>query len=169
MPTIRALSIAVVSMFVGFAPLAAQTRPEKLIERVSAGTIDAALRDIMAAQAASTDAAVSHEFVIDSAAIEHPRLRYWVASRLRSAGAEIHEQWSDVVFVTEGKAILRTGRKLANGREQSPHEWRSASIENAQEEEVGKGDVFVIPAGIAHQYVIAAGTRFTYLTLKVPR
>jgi mannose-6-phosphate isomerase-like protein (cupin superfamily) len=135
----------------------APVAPDTLVVRVPAEATAAAVRAIAAA--APIDRSIP---------TGNPSVRYVVITRKEIGAAELHEGWTDVAFVQSGSGVLRTGRTLAGGRRTEPWEWRGATIVGPREQPAQPGDVFVIPAGLAHQWRPNPGAPLTYLTVKVP-
>jgi quercetin dioxygenase-like cupin family protein len=48
-----------------------------------------------------------------------------------------------------------------------PHEVRGTSIDGGETKQIVPGDIIHIPARVPHQLKIAAGTKLTYLVIKV--
>jgi len=69
--------------------------------------------------------------------------------------------------VESGQATLATGGKVVNGKVTGAGEIRGPSIQGAQNRELGPGDVVNIPAGTPHQLLLKAGTKLSYLVVKV--
>lgn len=149
----------------GLGQAAPETAP---VIHVPAAVTESTFRELAKARTARGAAIPALEVAIDTATTGDPRFRYWVAARRETAVAEIHEEWTDVVFVRSGTAVLRTGPRLADGRLEAPHEWRGAVIEHSQDRHLGPGDVVIIPAGVAHQYRPTGSAPFAYLTVKLP-
>jgi mannose-6-phosphate isomerase-like protein (cupin superfamily) len=122
--------------------------------------IDVALRELTASRAPGDIARVLPTG--DSA-----QYQFVVLRRQLAAGAELHEHWSDVVFVRTGQAILRTGRTLHGLHDLGQGEATGTGIAGAHDQAVGPGDVLVIPAGLGHQWLPAGAEPFAYLILKV--
>jgi len=80
---------------------------------------------------------------------------------------ELHEGFTDIFVVQRGTATLRYGGTVAGNKVTTPGEWRGGAIQNGTDTMLHPGDVVVIPAGIPHQVLPAAGQHFIYLTLKV--
>lgn len=81
--------------------------------------------------------------------------------------AELHETQTDIMIVDEGKAMLIVGGTMVAPKTIKPHEVRGTSIEGGETKEIGPGDIIHIPSNIPHQLKIAAGSKFTYLVIKV--
>ena len=81
--------------------------------------------------------------------------------------AELHESQTDIMIVDEGKAMLIVGGTMVAPKTIKPHEVRGTSIKGGETKEIGPGDIIHIPSNIPHQLKIAAGSKFTYLVIKV--
>jgi mannose-6-phosphate isomerase-like protein (cupin superfamily) len=81
---------------------------------------------------------------------------------------EVHDNWTDVIVVESGEATLMIGGTPLNPKATSPGEWRAASATGAEKKPIAPGDILHIPAGVAHQFLIAPGKKITYFALKVP-
>ena len=79
---------------------------------------------------------------------------------------ELHANWDDVVIVRSGTGVLRTGRQLIGQRLTLPGNWRGGTIQHPDARSLHEGDIVVIPAGVAHQFIPAGSTSFTYWALK---
>jgi mannose-6-phosphate isomerase-like protein (cupin superfamily) len=90
-----------------------------------------------------------------------------LSERTVSGGAEIHAHFDDVMLVTEGKATLVTGGDLIDAHSVSEGEIAGTGIRNGVIQSVATGDVIHIPAGTPHQLLIAAGTTYSALVIKV--
>jgi mannose-6-phosphate isomerase-like protein (cupin superfamily) len=82
---------------------------------------------------------------------------------------ELHEGFTDIFVVQRGSATLRYGGTVAGNKVTTPGEWRGGTIQNGTDAVLHPGDVVVIPAGIPHQLLPAAGQHFIYLTFKVAK
>jgi mannose-6-phosphate isomerase-like protein (cupin superfamily) len=90
-----------------------------------------------------------------------------LSARTASGGAEIHAHFDDVMLVTEGKATLITGGTVVDGQTESDGETHGASIRDGISQTISVGDVVHIPAGTPHQLLIAPGTAYSALVIKV--
>jgi mannose-6-phosphate isomerase-like protein (cupin superfamily) len=90
-----------------------------------------------------------------------------LSERTVSGGAEIHAHFDDVMLVTDGKATLVTGGELIDARTVGDGEIAGTGIRNGQSQTVMTGDVIHIPAGIPHQLLIAVGTTYSAVVIKV--
>ena len=98
---------------------------------------------------------------------EYPNHYTMISLRHKNGGAEIHQEFSDLFFVVEGNATLLSGGDLQNGKIVSPGEMRGAAVKNGTSTELNKGDFVHIPAGVAHQLLVADGGTFVYFVVKV--
>jgi mannose-6-phosphate isomerase-like protein (cupin superfamily) len=87
--------------------------------------------------------------------------------RTASGGAEIHEHYDDIFFVTEGKAKLVTGGSVIHAKTDSEGETKGSSIQNGESQTIAKGDVVHIPAGLPHQLILAPGAVYSSIVIKV--
>ena len=81
---------------------------------------------------------------------------------------EVHDHWTDVIVVESGEATLMIGGTPVSPKSTAPGEWRAASATGAEKRPIAPGDILHIPAGVPHQFVVAAGKKVTYFALKVP-
>ncbi len=88
-------------------------------------------------------------------------------TRERSGQAEIHQRAADLFVVQAGEATLITGGRITGGKPTTPGEVRGAAIEGGQKQTIAAGDIVHVPAGVAHQVVLAPGGRITYFALKI--
>jgi len=86
--------------------------------------------------------------------------RVKASSRTKVLDAEIHMEWTDVIYIQKGSATLVTGGKLSNdttpktfpdGRPFNETKMGS-SIIGGESRRVSVGDVVVIPAGTPHWF-----------------
>lgn len=87
--------------------------------------------------------------------------------RTASGGAEMHAHYDDIFLVTEGKADLVTGGTIGNGKTDSEGETKGSSIQNGESQTIAKGDVVHIPAGTPHQLILAPGSIYSSIVIKV--
>src|SRR5436309_6169432 len=75
------------------------------------------------------------------------------ASRREKPGmAEIHTKDADIVYVLDGTATLVTGGTAVNAKVTEPDELRGTSISGGASQQLKKGDVIVVPAGVPHWF-----------------
>ena len=97
----------------------------------------------------------------------HSRYQYLQIRRGKSGVPEVHDRWTDVTIVQSGRATLLSGGRVSGNHVEMPGEHRGGTITGGTSRPVGPGDLMIIPAGIPHQYVIAAGDSLRYITVKV--
>ena len=90
-----------------------------------------------------------------------------LSERTASGGAEIHAHFDDVMIVTGGSATLITGGDLINPHAGANGETTGTEIHNGASQTIATGDVVHIPAGTPHQLIIAPGTTYSALVIKV--
>ena len=89
------------------------------------------------------------------------------ASRRDASGeAEVHALDTDIFYVLEGSATIVTGGEVVGAKETAAGERRGASITGGASRTLSKGDVFIVPGGVPHQFT-AVRAPFLYYTVKV--
>jgi len=77
------------------------------------------------------------------------------ASRREAPGmAEVHVRDTDIIYVLDGTATVVTGGDVIGGKAlaESADEIRGASIRGGTVQRLAKGDVFIVPNGVPHQF-----------------
>ena len=87
--------------------------------------------------------------------------------RMASGGAEAHAHYDDIFLVTEGSAKLVTGGSVIHAKTDGEGETKGSGIENGKSETIAKGDVVHIPAGVPHQLILAPGSTYSSIVIKV--
>jgi mannose-6-phosphate isomerase-like protein (cupin superfamily) len=90
-----------------------------------------------------------------------------ISHREGDGSAELHETQADILIVETGEAKLIVGGTMVEPKTVKPHEVRGSSIEGGETKQLVPGDIVHIPAKVPHQLKIKAGTKFTYLVIKV--
>lgn len=98
-----------------------------------------------------------------------PGLTYALTQRDSSGTVERHDAWTDLFVVQRGSATLVSGGHVVGAREASPGEWRGGTVTGATPVVLHAGDIAIIPAGTAHQMLVAPGERVTYLAYKIAK
>jgi hypothetical protein len=93
----------------------------------------------------------------------------WLAHREADGLVEIHQDWSDLVFVVSGGASLRTGGEIERPYTESAGELRSTSVRGGEMRRLKAGDVINVPAGVPHQFLIPPGQQITFFTMKIAK
>jgi glc operon protein GlcG len=89
------------------------------------------------------------------------------ASRREKPGqAEIHTKDTDVIYVLDGKATFVTGGEAVDSKETAANELRGSSIHGGETRQIAKGEVIVVPSGVAHQF-LEVTSPFLYYVVKV--
>ncbi len=99
----------------------------------------------------------------------HGRYKRVEETRTSNGRPEIHDYLEDVVLVQSGHATLLSGGHVVGGSVVSAGEYRGGKIVGGTSRSLAPGDEFTIAAGVPHQYFIARGDSFRYLTVKVPQ
>jgi quercetin dioxygenase-like cupin family protein len=90
-----------------------------------------------------------------------------LSERTASGKAEIHAHFDDVMYVMDGKATLITGGEVIEPHDGANGETSGSGIRNGNSQAIAAGDIIHIPAGVPHQLVIAPGTTYVALVIKV--
>jgi uncharacterized RmlC-like cupin family protein len=90
-----------------------------------------------------------------------------LAVRTKSGGAELHAEYADILFVTDGVATLITGGTVEDAKSVGPGEVRGSAVKDGVARKLGKGDVIHISPNTPHQMLIADGHSLTYFVVKV--
>ena len=98
---------------------------------------------------------------------EFPQHAVMLSFRSRSGEAEVHADFADIFYVIEGSATLVCGGTVEGAREIRPWEIRGASITGGVQYAMRAGDVAHVPAGQAHQMLLAGEKTITCLVVKV--
>ena len=89
------------------------------------------------------------------------------ASHRDQAGqAEVHELDTDIIYVLDGSATFVTGGTAVNAKTIAPTEIRGSSINGGESRVITKGDVIIVPKGVAHWFKEIPGP-FNYYVVKV--
>ena len=90
------------------------------------------------------------------------------ASRREGPGmAEVHVRDTDIIYVLDGTATVVTGGDVVDGKPlaTSADEIRGASITGGKTQHLVKGDLFVVPNGVPHQFTEVTAP-FLYYVVK---
>jgi mannose-6-phosphate isomerase-like protein (cupin superfamily) len=87
--------------------------------------------------------------------------------RLRDGEAEVHQNFADLFYVLEGRAILITGGTVVGAKNTGPGETRGASVEGGARQELRVGDLAHVPAGVPHQMLVPGEQSFVSFVLKI--
>jgi mannose-6-phosphate isomerase-like protein (cupin superfamily) len=81
--------------------------------------------------------------------------------------AELHDEFADLYFVLDGRAILVTGGELVGGLPIDEGEYRGLTIENGTQQELRTGDVVHVPAGVPHQILVGGNRTITCFVVRI--
>jgi len=87
--------------------------------------------------------------------------------RTASGGAEIHQHYDDIFVVTDGSATLITGGTVVDPKTGADGETKGTRIQDGKSQTITKDDIVHIPAGTPHQLIIAPGTTYSSIVVKV--
>lgn len=90
------------------------------------------------------------------------------ASRRDAPGkAEVHVRDTDIIYVLEGTATVVTGGDVIEGAAlpETAEEIRGTSIRGGVAQRLAKGDVFIVPNGVPHQFT-QVSVPFLYYVVK---
>ncbi|HET7218174.1 MAG TPA: cupin domain-containing protein [Vicinamibacterales bacterium] len=88
------------------------------------------------------------------------------ASRREAPGmAEVHTTDTDIIYVLDGTATVITGGTVVDGKTIARDEIRGAAITGGKTQPLAKGDVFVVPNGVPHQFTETTNP-FLYYVVK---
>ena len=90
-----------------------------------------------------------------------------ISHREKNGFVEVHEKLVDVLVVQSGEATLVVGGEVVGSRTTGAGEIQGDSIKDGVSKKVAAGDVIHIPAGVPHQFFVAAGKQITYFVVKV--
>ncbi|MGA2558618.1 MAG: hypothetical protein ABSF17_02980 [Terracidiphilus sp.] len=90
-----------------------------------------------------------------------------ISERAASGGAEMHAHFVDIFYVTAGKATLITGGQIVAPRKGDDGETTGTGILDGKAHPIGVGDVVHIPAGVPHQLLVAPGSHYSAVVIKV--
>jgi quercetin dioxygenase-like cupin family protein len=79
---------------------------------------------------------------------------------------EIHDKETDIFYITDGEATFVTGGTMVGGKQTAPNQLRGTDVKGGEARHLKKGDVIVIPAGVAHWFKEVSPS-INYLTIKV--
>jgi quercetin dioxygenase-like cupin family protein len=88
------------------------------------------------------------------------------AHRETGGHVEVHDKETDVLYILDGEATFVYGGEMVGGKVSRPGQWLGTDITGGQTRHIGKGDVFVIDAGIPHWFKDVPKS-VTYFVVKV--
>ncbi len=94
---------------------------------------------------------------------KHDAYQIHMTARDKSGLAEIHDNWSDHIFIQKGEASFIIGGVAVDAKITAPGERRGTAIEGGTTMVVRPGDYLFIPPGTPHQMVVKPGQRATFI------
>jgi mannose-6-phosphate isomerase-like protein (cupin superfamily) len=88
--------------------------------------------------------------------------------RVAVGPAVVHEKHAEFFTVVEGAGTLVTGGRLAGEKRTNAMTRIGTAIEGGTDRRVGKGDVFIVPQNVPHQF-IDMPVPLVLISLHVPR
>jgi mannose-6-phosphate isomerase-like protein (cupin superfamily) len=89
-----------------------------------------------------------------------------ITTRDKSGLAEIHENWSDHIFIQQGEASFILGGTVPDAKVREPGEKRGSAIVGGRTIDVHPGDYLFVPPGTPHQMVMKTGQRATFIGVR---
>ena len=97
---------------------------------------------------------------------KHDGYEIHITARDKSGKAEIHENWSDHIFIQEGQASFILGGVAVDAKETAPGEKRGTSIKGGITKVMLPGDYLFVPPGTPHQMILKPGQRVQFIGLR---
>ena len=85
----------------------------------------------------------------------------------KSDMAELHETESDFHIGKRGKATFVIGGELVDKESLPRKQQRGTSIRGGTRYAIAPGDIFHVPPGVAHQYIIGPDEPYMYILIKI--
>ena len=92
-----------------------------------------------------------------------------ISHRTATGRVEVHQAVADFVVVQSGTATLVTGGEVVDPVTTGANEIGGSAIKGGVSRTVTTGDVYVIPPGVPHWYVLEPGGEITCLLIKVTK
>jgi hypothetical protein len=98
---------------------------------------------------------------------EYPRHKAMLRFHSRDSDAEMLDDCAILLCVLAGSAVLATGGSLLRARPVEPGVMQGDSIEGGQRQQLKAGDVVHLPAGLAHQLLVAGEQTVACFAMKI--
>ena len=98
---------------------------------------------------------------------EYPHYSVTLSFLGRSGDAEVHHGYACMFQILAGAATLATGGTVVRPRPAGAGEIVGISIEGGMNQELRQGEFAHVPAGVAHQFLIAGDKSITCLVVKI--
>jgi mannose-6-phosphate isomerase-like protein (cupin superfamily) len=118
----------------------AQTQPTKTIQKNKATLFSAS--------------EMNEAFAKGATLVDQPGLNFRASTgrRDKPGQVEVHADWTDLLYITEGAATFVTGGTMVNGKTTAKGEMRGESIQGGETHHLEKGSLIVVPAGVPHWF-----------------
>jgi mannose-6-phosphate isomerase-like protein (cupin superfamily) len=90
-----------------------------------------------------------------------------ISVRTTSGGAEIHAHFDDVMIVQQGTATLITGGTVIDSKTGPDGETKGTGLQGGKSQTISVGDLVTVNAGVPHQIIVASGTTYSAVVVKV--
>jgi mannose-6-phosphate isomerase-like protein (cupin superfamily) len=90
-----------------------------------------------------------------------------ITRRDATGQAEFHEKQADIIIIRSGRASIKIGGKILDGKTTAPNEIRGTTIEGADIHPLNEGDIIHIPVKTPHQVLLETGQTIEYFAIKV--
>ncbi|HEY1256380.1 MAG TPA: hypothetical protein VGF01_16510 [Terracidiphilus sp.] len=102
-----------------------------------------------------------------STLVDYGSYKLQLSVRTTNGGAEIHAHFDDVMIVEQGSATLITGGTVVDAKTGPDGETRGSKIIDGTSRTLAAGDMVTIRAGTPHQLLIAPGTAYSAVVVKI--
>ncbi|MFZ1084359.1 MAG: hypothetical protein WAN35_05295 [Terracidiphilus sp.] len=102
-----------------------------------------------------------------STLVDYGSYKLQLSVRTTSGGAEVHAHFNDVMIVEQGSATLITGGTVVDAKTGPDGETRGSRIIDGTSRTLVAGDMVTIRAGTPHQLLIAPGTLYSAVVVKI--
>jgi mannose-6-phosphate isomerase-like protein (cupin superfamily) len=94
---------------------------------------------------------------------KHESYQIHITARDKSGVVEIHDNWSDHIFIQEGEASFVVGGVAVDAKVTAPGERRGTAIKGGTTMVVRPGDYLFIPPGTPHQMIVKPGQQAKFI------
>lgn len=106
---------------------------------------------------------VAAGFARGSVLVNRPDYMIHASRRTAPGKVEIHDKDTDLIYMLEGEATFVTGGTLLDGEVTGEDEVRGTKLEGGTTRVLKKGDVCVVPNGVAHWFKEVKGPVLYYV------
>ena len=83
---------------------------------------------------------------------DRPDFKVSGGHRTSGGQVEVHAKETDILYITDGEATFVSGGTMVGGKVSGPDQMLGTDITGGQTAKIGKGDVFIVPAGVPHWF-----------------